>query len=195
MSPRSVPGREHVFSLPCGLLYPAPPLLTAPRPHADPALSTANRGRCRVSSSWDAEQHSHMPQMQWGQSKPCIRSNFLWIFSCACFRKQLSNDTTYFPSIPSRTCNTTTDRTTHPKIQLPLSLPVLLGRCCITARVTNAQPGSQIPVLRSTHMGAGVEEHSPGGCINLLLEKHESQLGSQPQWRVHSTFKGLFYYH
>lgn len=31
-------------------------------------------------------------------------------------------------------------------------------------------------------MGAGVVGRSLGGCIDLLLEKHESQLGGQPEW-------------
>lgn len=31
-------------------------------------------------------------------------------------------------------------------------------------------------------MGAGVVERSLGGCIDLLLEKHESEFGGQPEW-------------
>lgn len=32
-------------------------------------------------------------------------------------------------------------------------------------------------------MGAGVVERSPGGRIDGLLEKHESELGGQPEWK------------
>lgn len=180
MSPHSVPGGEHVFSLPCGLLYPAALCSQPPRPHADPSPSPANRGRCRVGT----EQHPCTPQMHQGQSKRYILSEatFTGIFSCACFRKQLSNDATYFLSVPSQTRITTTDKTTHPKIQLLLSLSVPLGRCCRSpTRTGNGQPRSQTPILRSTHVGAGVVEHSPGGFIDLLLEKHESKLRGQPK--------------
>lgn len=163
------------FALPC-----CPLLTTPPRPHADPSPRAANRGRCRVGT----EQHPCTPQMHQGQSKPYILSEatFTGIFSCACFRKHLSNDATYFLSVPSQTRITTTDKTTHPKIQLLLSVSVTLGRCCRSpTRIGNGQPRSQTPILRSTHVGAGVVEHSPGGFIDLLLEKHESKLRGQPK--------------
>lgn len=161
---------------------PRSPLLAAPQLHADRPPSPANRGRCWVGGSWDAEQHPCTLQTYQGQSKPhiLVEAAFSRIFSCACFRKQLSSDATYFPSISSQTWITTTDKTTHPKIQPLLSLPVLPGGCRRSpAGIGNAQPGPQPPILRSTHAGAGVVKRSLGGCIDLLLEKHESELGGQ----------------
>lgn len=119
-----------------------------------------------------------------GKASPRILAEaaFSGIFSRACFRKQLSNDATYFPSVPSQIWITITDKTTHPKTQPLLSLPVLPGRCCRSpAGIGNARPGSQTPDLSNTHVGAGVVERSPGGRIDGLLEEHESELGGQPE--------------
>lgn len=168
------------FALPCS------PLLTAPWPHTDPSPSPANRGRCQVSSLWDAEQHPHTPPTTRGKTSPAsLQKQISGIFSCACFRKQFSNDMTYFPSIPSRTWITTTDTTTHPKIQ-PLLCPAVKmlqvprwDQQC-PARIPNPAPSS-------THVGRGVVEHWLGGHIHLLLEKHPSQRGGQLELGGHLT--------
>lgn len=168
------------FALPCS------PLLAAPRPHADPSPSPANRGRCQVSSLWDAEQHPHTPRTTRGKASPVsLWKQISGIFSCACFRKQLSTDVTYFPSIPNQTWITTTDETTHPKIQLLLCPAMkLLQVPCWDEQCPAWIPN---PVQRSTHVGSGVVEHSLQGYIDLLLEKHESKLGGQLEWGAHLT--------
>lgn len=152
---------------------PWSPLLAAPRPHADPSPSPANRGRCQVSSLWDAEQHPHTPRTTRGKASPVsLWKQISGIFSCACFRKQFSNDMTYFPSIPSQTWITTTDKTMK-----TLQVPRWDQQC--PAWIPNPAP-------RSTHVGRGVVQHSLRGHIDLLLEKHESEPGGQLGWGLTS---------
>jgi len=117
-----------VFSSPvvCFTLLPtarSPPaaLLTPSRP---------SNSRRRPASGWGgAEQHPRTLQTHRGKSKPRILAEaaFSKIFSFTCFRKQLSNDATDFPSVPSQTWIPTTDETTHPQIQPLLLLPVPPG--------------------------------------------------------------------
>lgn len=59
MSPRSIPGREHVFSLLCGLLYPAPRCLQPPGRMPTPLQQRKVPGRrlvgCRAASTHAAD--------------------------------------------------------------------------------------------------------------------------------------------